>query len=253
MSGKICLRRNDFKEDVFNMFEILKEDKDFADVTLACKDGKRVEAHTVILASSSLVFKEILKENKHAHPVIYMKGICADDLLAIIEFIYCGQTSVQEEDLSDFLAIAEDLKIIGFLGSSRGNEARSDTVIVENQASHPEDRDRESDGENTKQKNDIKLDEDFILSDEKTQSEFEGSSIVEFSGNLEELKEQTNSMMNKTSKRGQKRGKGQESKEIYICKLCGKEGEKSNVRTHIEANHIKGFSIPCNDCPKTFR
>ena len=251
MSGKICLRRNDFKEDVFNMFEILKEDKDFADITLACKDGKQVVAHKVILASSSLVFKEILKENKHAHPVIYMKGICADDLLAIIDFIYCGQTSVQEEDLSDFLAIAEDLKLKGFLSSSLGNGARSDTIIVENQASHPEDRDEESDGEIMKQN--IQLDEDFILSDEKTQSEFEGSSIVEFSGNLEELKEQTNSMMNKTSKRGQKRGKGQESKVIYMCKLCGKEGEKSNVRTHIEANHIKGFSIPCNDCPKTFR
>ena len=234
------------------MFEILKEDKDFADVTLACKDGKRVEAHKVILASSSLVFKEILKENKHAHPVIYMKGICADDLLAIIEFIYCGQTSVQEEDLSNFLAIAEDLKL-GFLGSSLENEARSDSVIVENQASQPEDCVEEKYGEITKQNNDIQLDEDFILSDEKTQSEFEGSSIVEFSGNLEELKEQTNSMMRKTSKRGQKRGKGQESKVIYICKLCGKEGEKTNVRTHIEANHIKGFSIPCNDCPKTFR
>ena len=253
MSGKICLQQNDFKEDVLNMFKILKEDKDFADVTLACQDGKQVEAHKVILASSSQVFQNILKDNNHAHPVIYMKGICADDLLAIIDFIYCGQTSVQEEDLSDFLAIAEDLKLKGFLDSGLWNEARSDTIIVENQASHPEDRDGESDGKITKQNNDIQLNEDFSLSDEKAQSEYEGSSIVEFSGNLEELKEQTNSMMSKTSKRGQKRGKGQESNAIYICKLCGKEGEKSNVRTHIEANHIKGFSIPCNDCPKTFR
>ena len=249
MSGKICLQRNDFKEDLPNMFKILREYKDFADVTLACQDGKQVEAHKVILASSSQVFQNILKDNNHAHPVIYMKGICADDLLAIIDFIYCGQTSVQEEDLSDFLAIAEDLKLKGFLDSGLWNEARSDTIIVENQASHPEDRD----GKITKQNNDIQLNEDFSLSDEKAQSEYEGSSIVEFSGNLEELKEQTNSMMSKTSKRGQKRGKGQESNAIYICKLCGKEGEKSNVRTHIEANHIKGFSIPCNGCPKTFR
>ena len=249
MSEKLCLQWNDFKDNVILSFGSLREDKDFADVTLVCQDGKQVEAHKVILASSSQVFQNILKDNNHAHPVIYMKGICADYLLAIIDFIYCGQTSVQEEDLSDFLAIAEDLKLKGFLGSSLENGAERSTVIVENQASHPED----CDGEITKQNNDIQLDEDFILSDEKTQCEFDGSSIVEFSGNLEELKEQTNSMMSKTSKRGQKRGKGQESNAIYICKLCGKEGEKSNVRTHIEANHIKGFSIPCNDCPKTFR
>ena len=37
------------------------ECKDFTDVTLACDDGKLVEAHKVILAASSPLFQNLLK------------------------------------------------------------------------------------------------------------------------------------------------------------------------------------------------
>ena len=65
-------------------------DKEFTDVTLACEDGKQVEAHKVILAASSPFFKDILKRNKHPHPLIYMRGLKSEDLLAIIDFLYFG-------------------------------------------------------------------------------------------------------------------------------------------------------------------
>ena len=70
--------------------EVLWDDKDFTDVTLACEDGKQVEAHKVILASSSPFFQSILKKNKHIHPLIYMRGVKSDDLLAIVDFLYSG-------------------------------------------------------------------------------------------------------------------------------------------------------------------
>ena len=40
---------------------------------------------------------------------------------------------------------------------------------------------------------------------------------------------------------------------LYICKVCGKEGQHTGIRNHIEANHIEGIAIPCNHCEKTFR
>ena len=40
---------------------------------------------------------------------------------------------------------------------------------------------------------------------------------------------------------------------LYICKVCGKEGQHTGIRNHIEANHIEGIVIPCNQCEKTFR
>ena len=42
MSEKLCLQWNDFKENATSAFGSLREDTDFADVTLACEDGKSI-------------------------------------------------------------------------------------------------------------------------------------------------------------------------------------------------------------------
>ena len=57
MSEKLCLKWNDFQENVNQAFSSLREDKDLSDVTLACEDGQQVEAHKVILAASSPFFQ----------------------------------------------------------------------------------------------------------------------------------------------------------------------------------------------------
>ena len=58
----LCLKRNDFQKNETSAFGTLREDREFADVTLACEDGKKVEAHNIILTSSSTVFLNLLKE-----------------------------------------------------------------------------------------------------------------------------------------------------------------------------------------------
>ena len=39
----------------------------------------------------------------------------------------------------------------------------------------------------------------------------------------------------------------------YICKVCGKEGVRSQIREHIEANHLEGISLRCKLCEKALR
>ena len=56
MSKKVRLQWNDFKENVNSAFGRLRNDKEFADVTLACEDDLQTEAHRVILAASSPFF-----------------------------------------------------------------------------------------------------------------------------------------------------------------------------------------------------
>ena len=70
-SEKFCLRWNDFQENVNTAFSDLRKDSDFTDVTLACDDGHQVGVHKVILATSSPFFQNLLKKNKHFHPLIY--------------------------------------------------------------------------------------------------------------------------------------------------------------------------------------
>ena len=37
----------------------------------------------------------------------------------------------------------------------------------------------------------------------------------------------------------------------FICKVCGKEGQRPHIRAHIEANHMEGIGIQCDICEKT--
>ena len=239
MSEKLCLQWNDFKDNVTSSFRSLRENNNFADVTLVCEDGKLVEGHRVILAASSPFFQNILKGNKHGHPLIYMRGVKLDDLLAIKEFLYCGEANVFQENLDSFLAIAEELQLKGLMGKQsdvaiaeelqiRGLNGKSDGATAETQRDTAKMPEREEEVTNaTNFQPDIN---NPILGDK-----------VDMVGT-----DQTISMMEKTSR------KNSRAKPLYICKVCGKEGENSHLKTHIEANHIKGYSILCDMCEKTF-
>ena len=126
MSEKLCLQWNDFKDNALNAFGSLREDSDFADVTLVCEDGKQMETHKVILATSSPFFQNLLKKNKHPHPLIYMRGMKSEDLMAIVDFLYNGEAKIFHENLDSFLAIAEELQLKGLTG-----QTNEDTVVKE--------------------------------------------------------------------------------------------------------------------------
>ena len=113
MSEKLCLQWNDFRANVHSAFGKLRDDKEFTDVTLACEDGQKLEAHKVILAASSPFFEKILQNSKHPHPLIYLRGFQSKDLVAILDFLYFGEANVFQENLDSFLAIAEELKLKG--------------------------------------------------------------------------------------------------------------------------------------------
>ena len=128
MSEKLCLKWNDFQENVNSAFGNLREDKEFTDVTLACEDGQQIEAHRVILAASSPFFQNLLNKNmkKHHHPLIYMKGVKFEDLCAIVDFLYLGEANIFQESLDSFLGIAEELKLKGLTDQTRDPENKKE-------------------------------------------------------------------------------------------------------------------------------
>jgi len=109
---KFCLRWNDFERNISVAFQELREDKDFFDVTLAC-DDEQIQAHKVILSACSPFFRQILKRNKHEHPLLYLKGVKYIDLMSVLNFMYHGEVNIAQDELNSFLAIAEDLKVKG--------------------------------------------------------------------------------------------------------------------------------------------
>ena len=120
---KLCLQWNDFKENISSAFGDLRQDNEFTDVTLACEDGQQVEAHKLVLVASSPFFQNILKRNKHPHPLIYMRGVSPENLIAMVDFFYHGETNVYQENLDSFLVLAEELQLKGLRGNQTDTEA----------------------------------------------------------------------------------------------------------------------------------
>ena len=216
MSEKLCLQWNDFQENVKSAFRNLREDKDFADVTLACEDGQQVEAHKVILAASSPFFQKLLGRNKHPHPLIYMRGMKSVDMLAIIDFLYCGEANVYQENLDSFLAIAEELQLKGLMGKTE--DFVEDKTSLPKVTRPPTHNDMRTPGalQNNKK---LQKCNDFGAGTDKTVAVQNDISV-----DLEDLDERVKSMMKKSEN---KLANG--AQKADICKVCGKEGMGSAI------------------------
>ena len=240
MSEKLCLQWNDFQDNIKIAFGNLREDVDFADVTLACEDGQQVEAHKVILAASSPFFQKLLGRNKHPHPLVYMRGVKSDDVLAIIDFLYRGEANIFQDNLDSFLAIAEELQLKGLMGKT--DEKVQDLEVDEKYLAP-----KVSQTNTSRQ-----IKEGSIKKPgSKIQNSGQNGTLAipgNFSGDFVELEERVKSMMEKSQN---KTARGREFADR--CKVCGKEGMSNAIKDHIEANHLEGIVIPCNLCDKTFR
>ena len=54
--------------------------------------------------------------------MIYIRGVRTKELKAIVDYIYYGEVNVYQEDLKDFLTIAEELGIKGLAKDSTQTE-----------------------------------------------------------------------------------------------------------------------------------
>ena len=126
MEKKIFLRLNEFETKVASTFSELRQNCEFADVTLVSEDGQEIEAHKVILSSSCPFFLNILRKNLHPHPLLLMMGVHSSDLNAIVDFLYSGQSIVGNENIESFLALAKKLRLTGLTRTEEVNVEEDD-------------------------------------------------------------------------------------------------------------------------------
>jgi len=119
-SEKFCLRWNDFEANISGAFREIRDEKDFFDVTLACEDDSQLQAHKVILSACSPFFRTVLRRNPHQHPLLYLKGVKSKELMSVLNFMYCGEVNVAQEELNSFLAVSEDLQVKGLTQGGAG-------------------------------------------------------------------------------------------------------------------------------------
>ena len=234
---KLCLQWNDFQDVVQVSFRELRTNNDFTDVTLACED-QSIKAHKVVLSACSPFFKKLLKTHSHPQPLIYMKGIKSRSLTAIIDFLYLGEANVVQEELDNFLALAEELQLKGLGNNAEEKFAEHQTETF--------DRTERTLFVNQKQNDpDRKASSNLLKSKPNV---FEGTMVMPY-----QQKPKLNSLIEPATMAIiesliEKRIDG-----IYCCTNCGYTSKnRGHMREHVE-KHIDGLEYPCNACNKIMR
>ena len=245
-SEKFCLNWNDFQKNISTSFQEMRDDVDLADVTLACMGRKQFEAHKFVLSASSPFFKEILHNNKHPHPLLYLKGMTARTLESVIDLLYRGEVNIYQEDLNEFLAAAEELELKGLTGQHSMEEEKFEETYLKDELPKlkvkPKPRKivlpkTEPEYSNT----DVFPAQTFRDITEAFTTITDMVAVQAINTNNDERNETTESFLEKIE-------------DTWNCKICGqKSGHNFTLKRHIETKHTTGGSHPCKVCGKILR
>ncbi|CAD6991209.1 protein tramtrack, alpha isoform isoform X1 [Ceratitis capitata] len=111
-SQRFCLRWNNHQSNLLSVFDQLLHAETFTDVTLAV-DGQYLKAHKMVLSACSPYFNALFVHHPEKHPIVILKDVPYSDMKSLLDFMYRGEVSVDQERLTAFLRVAESLRIKG--------------------------------------------------------------------------------------------------------------------------------------------
>ena len=238
MAEKFCLKWNDFHSNVSKSFSLFRNEDYLHDVTLVSDDHSKIQAHKLVLSACSDYFKDIFKNNHHAHPLLCLGGISTEDLMNIMDYIYNGEVQIYQENLDRFLKVAQRLKLEGLIGGKDEDETDNlDTVKDE----FVESKDDVSYISNVNE-----LTRPEIMVAKKKRETFAVTTNAE---DKTAINEQIYQYLEECSDGS------------FKCTFCGKTSngnskkstQKYNIISHIETHIEGGISYSCPLCNKTFR
>ena len=117
------LRWNNHQSHVLSAFDALLQNESLVDCTLVCEDTN-VKAHRVVLSACSPYFQKIFMDNPCKHPIIVLKDVRGWEAQCIVDFMYKGETSVPESQLTELIKAAEGLRVRGLTSSDHSGIPR---------------------------------------------------------------------------------------------------------------------------------
>ncbi|CAB4068377.1 Protein bric-a-brac 1,Protein tramtrack, alpha isoform,Protein tramtrack, beta isoform,Protein bric-a-brac 2 [Lepeophtheirus salmonis] len=120
----VCLKWNNHQTNLLKVFNRLLGSEQFTDVLLAA-EGRTLRGHKVVLSACSSYFEQLFSSFNEKNQIVILKDTKFDDLAAIIEFMYKGEISIIQEQLSPrSLKLLKNLKVKG-LAEVSGDEKNS--------------------------------------------------------------------------------------------------------------------------------
>ncbi|XP_066143895.1 protein tramtrack, alpha isoform isoform X3 [Euwallacea fornicatus] len=124
VTQRFCLRWNNHQSNLLSVFDQLLHDESFVDVTLAV-EGQLLRAHKMILSACSPYFQTLFVNHPDKHPIVILKDVLYSDMKSLLDFMYRGEVSVDQDRLTHFLRVAESLRIKGL---TEVNEEKCDNI-----------------------------------------------------------------------------------------------------------------------------
>lgn len=131
---QFLLTWNNHRSNLAEVFTQLRVQDQLVDVTLLC-DGGSYPAHRLVLAACSPYFHQLFTRLPTQHPLIYLRDVKQAELEALLEFIYRGEVSVANSELTGLIKIAESLRIKGLGDVSQRDQQHP--LVGEKRASPP--------------------------------------------------------------------------------------------------------------------
>ena len=169
-----------------------------------------------------------------------MRGLKSSDLVSVVDFLYQGEVNILQDDLNDFLSLAEELQLKGLVGAEYKIEEKFQNHTIK-QIHKLKTYVTPKVLKFAKEENNVVF--------ESPPSTFnttnlETTQIAQISGN-EDLKQKMDELI-------------EQNGDNWSCKVCGKVANKAvgqwkrNLQRHTQI-HMEGLLYTCNLCAKEFK
>merc|ERR1712179_838973 len=236
------LKWKNFSPNVKSRVSDVIKEQSFCDVTLVSDDQKPFQAHRYVLSTLSPVLRDILLNNPHSHPLIYLRGVNHQELDSILQFIYFGETWVDHSRIKKFAEAAKDLQI----------KKLAENIRLGNPSEPRDDNNYGSPNEDIHEDNADEVETEYAgrsildVADEIINLDIPGSGELGPGKQLYKCEECEASYKTKSGLWHHTSSKHEGI--CYSCEYCGyKATQQSNLKTHQESVH-EGVKYSCDRC-----
>ncbi|XP_058800883.1 uncharacterized protein LOC131669773 isoform X2 [Phymastichus coffea] len=113
-TSSYCFSWDDYQSHFSSVVRQLLDEECMLDVTL-CAGGERIQAHRLVLCACSDLLADLCSQVSDDHITVILDDIDPKDVRSIVEFIYNGEVRTPVENINNFLAAAQTLKIQGLM------------------------------------------------------------------------------------------------------------------------------------------
>ena len=230
-----------YTDHLKEMLHQMMLDDTFTDVTLVSDDRRKLRAHKVVLGACSPVLKIMLTNDADGTDLIDLKGIAFQEIEAILQFIYLGEATLDEDRMLEFLNVVQKLRVKELYKDPEiDQQQETETEVGENLQLTMGNEDYEY---YNIMKYDDKNKEDFVIDSGQKDEGARGEDEL-----TRALLQESEKMATRLPKAGVK---------VYQCPKCDyKTWRKDGMKDHIKRRHVKKMrernKYNCKYCQKIF-